>query len=112
MRISQWSSESEWVGQARLAKSYLQGLVIHYQLQMPKSYWYWAISQGVQAMNYIPCSVAGVSTTPHELTYGVKPDLCFLFRLFSVGFFHHGKDGPHHQSGISDSHSMQGIALG
>jgi len=29
-----------------------------------------------------------------------------------VGFFRHGKDGPHHQSGISDSRSMQGIALG
>jgi len=81
-------------------------------MQMPKTYWYWAICQSVQAMNYIPCSVEGVSTTPHELVYGVKPDLCTLFQLFSTGYFWHHMDGSHHRSGISESRSMQGIALG
>jgi hypothetical protein len=81
-------------------------------MQIPKNYWYWAICQAVQAMNYIPCNVEGISTTPDELTYGVKPDLHTLFHLFSVGFFRHGKDGSHHRSGISNSRSMQGIALG
>lgn len=38
-------------------------------------------------MNYIPCTVEGVSTTSHELAYGVKPDLLtpflpFLNRVF------------------------------
>jgi hypothetical protein len=33
-------------------------------------------------MNYISCTVQGVSTTPHELAYGVKPDLLAHFRLF------------------------------
>jgi hypothetical protein len=81
-------------------------------MQMPRQYWYWAISQSIHAMNYIPCSVEGVSTTPHELVYGVKPDLRTLFRQFSTGYFKHSRDGSRHRSGISESHSMQGIALG
>ncbi len=62
--------------------------------------------------NYIPCSVEGISTTPHELAYGVKPDLRVLFRMFSTGFFRHQRDGSQHCSGISDSKTMQGITLG
>jgi len=54
-------------------------------MQMPKAYWYWALPQSVQAMNYLPCTVEGILTTPHELVYGVKPDLQALFRMFSTG---------------------------
>jgi hypothetical protein len=81
-------------------------------MQMPRQYWYWALCQSVQVMNYMPCTVEGISTTPHELVYGVKPDLRVLFRMFLVGFFRHLKDGDHHRSGISESKSMQGITLG
>ncbi len=81
-------------------------------MQMPRQYWYWALRQSVQVMNYVPCTVEGISTTPHELVYGVKPDLHILFRMFSVGFFRHLQDGDHHHSGVSESKSMQGITLG
>jgi hypothetical protein len=81
-------------------------------MQMPRQYWYWALRQSVQVMNCMPCTVEGISTTPHELVYGVKPDLRVLFRMFLVGFFHHLKDGDHHCRGISESKSMQGITLG
>jgi hypothetical protein len=50
--------------------------------------------------------------TPHELVYGIKPDLRVLFCLFSTGHFWKTKDGTNHRSGISTSTSMQGIALG
>jgi hypothetical protein len=63
-------------------------------------------------MNYFPCTISGISTTPHELVYGVKPDLRVLFRLFSTGYFRHLRDGSHHHSGLAASHAMQGIALG
>lgn len=63
-------------------------------------------------LNYIPCTVEGVSTTPHKLVYGIKPDPCILFCKFSTDFFRHLKDGTHHHSGVTDSKSMQGIALG
>jgi hypothetical protein len=81
-------------------------------MQMPCQYWYWALCQSVQVLNYIPCTVEGISTTPHELVYGVKPDLRILFRMFSVGFFRHLRDGNHHCSGVAESKSMQGITLG
>jgi hypothetical protein len=81
-------------------------------MQMPKSFWYWSLRPSIQVMNYMPCHVTGISTTPHELVYGIKPDLRVLFRLFSTGYFRHYQDGTHHHSGISDSRSMQGIALG
>jgi hypothetical protein len=81
-------------------------------MQMPKNYWYWALRQSVQVSNYIPCTIEGISTTPHELVHGVKLDLRILFHMFSVGYFKHLRDGQHHCSGISESKSMQGIALG
>jgi hypothetical protein len=63
-------------------------------------------------MNYIPCTVSGISTTPHELVYGIKPYLHVLFRLFSTGYFRKIRANSIHQSGIVTSTSMQGIALG
>jgi hypothetical protein len=81
-------------------------------MQMPHQYWYWALRQAVQVHNYTPCTVEGISTTPHELVYGVKPDLRVLFRMFSTGFFRHSSDGTHHHSGIAESKSMQCITIG
>jgi hypothetical protein len=98
--------ERKWQAITNMARAFVT------DMQMPRNYWYWALQQSVQVANYIPCSVEGISTTPHELVYGIKPDLRVLFRMFSVGFFRHLRDGPHHRSGISDSKTMQGIALG
>jgi hypothetical protein len=81
-------------------------------MQMPKPFWYWALRQSIQVMNYFPCTVSGVSTTFHELVYGVKPDLGVLFRLFFTGYFRHLHDGSHQRSGLVASRAMQGIALG
>ncbi len=71
-----------------------------------------ALRQSVQVLNHIPCTVEGISTTPHESACGIKPDLRLLFRLFFTGFFKHNRDGSQHQAEISDSKSMQGIAIG
>jgi hypothetical protein len=81
-------------------------------MQMPKNFWYWALRQSIQVMNYIPCTVFGISTTPHELVYGIKPDRWILFCLFSTGYFCKLRDNSVHRSGIGTSTSMQGIALG
>jgi hypothetical protein len=98
--------ERAWQMITNMARAFIM------DMQMPLNYWYWALRQSVQVSNYIPCHVSGISTTPHELVYGIKPDICVLFRMFSVGFFRHLRDGSQHRSGISDSTSMQGIALG
>jgi hypothetical protein len=65
---------------------YNMGRAFITDMQMPRNYWYWALCQAVQVHNYVPCIVEGISTTPHELVYGVKPDLRILFRMFSTGF--------------------------
>jgi hypothetical protein len=48
-------------------------------MQMPRSFWYWALQQAVFVLNYLPCTVSQVLTSPHELVYGVKPDYWLLF---------------------------------
>lgn len=98
--------KSAWEMATNMAHAFIM------DMQMPKSFWYWSLWQAIQVMNYIPFTVSGLSTTPHELVYGIKPDLHILFYSFSTGYFRHSRDGSYHCSGISDSHSMQGIALG
>jgi len=44
-------------------------------MQMPRTYWYWSLRQSVQVLNYVPCTVEGIPTSPYELVFGVKPDL-------------------------------------
>jgi hypothetical protein len=55
--------------------------------------------------------VEGIPNTPHELVFGVKPDLQVLFHLFSTGFFQKLHDGNHHQSDISESRSIHNKQL-
>jgi hypothetical protein len=44
-------------------------------IQMPRTFWYWALHQSVKVLNYITCTEEGISTTLHELVYGIKSDL-------------------------------------
>ena len=57
------------------------------------TFWYWAIRHAVQVCNYFPCKFDGKVTSPFELFYDTKPDFRLLAPLFSVGFFHHDRDG-------------------
>jgi len=98
--------ERAWQTISAMARSYIT------DMQMPRTYWYWGLRQAVHVINYFSCLVNGLSTTPFELVYGVKPDLRTLFRLFSVGYFLHESDGVRARDGISESKTMQGIAIG
>jgi hypothetical protein len=75
--------ESTWQTITNMGRAFIT------DMQMPKSYWCWVHRQVIQVLNYIPCNVEGISNTSHELVYGAKPDLCVLFRMFSIGFFLH-----------------------
>jgi hypothetical protein len=72
--------ERAWETTTNMARAFVM------DMQMPRSFWYWALRQSIQVMNCFPCTVTGISTTPHELVYGIKPDLRILFRLFSTGY--------------------------
>lgn len=82
--------EHAWETATKMARAFIT------DMQMPKNFWYWAFRQSNQVMNYFPCTVSGVSNIPHELVYGIKPDLCISFCLFSTGYFRKIKDGTHH----------------
>lgn len=41
-------------------------------MQMPRNFWYWALRQFVQVLNYILCMIEGVSTTPMNLSLGLN----------------------------------------
>jgi hypothetical protein len=98
--------ERAWETACNMARSYIT------DMRMPREYWYWALRHSFQVMDYLPVTVNGLSTTPFELVYGVKPDYRVLFRLFSTGFFRHPKDGTRTRSGIAEAQTLQGIAIG
>jgi hypothetical protein len=98
--------ERAWQTAIAMARSYIM------DMQMPRHSWYWAIRQAVFVMNYLPCTVSHILTSPHELVYGVKPDYRLLFRLFSTGYFKHSSDGSRRRDGITEATSMAGIAVG
>jgi len=62
-------------------------------------------------MNSFPIVLDGSLTTPHEATYGEKPDMRQLFRIFSTIFFSKKEDGNTTRTNVQ-SHTMQGIAVG
>jgi hypothetical protein len=70
--------ERAWQTTVNMARAYIT------DMQMPRSYWFWALRHANQVANYIPCKVNDELTTPFELVYGVKPDYRILFRLFST----------------------------
>ena len=98
--------ENAWKTAVSMAHAYIN------DMQMPRCYWYWALSHAVMVMNYLPVTVAGITTSSHELVYGVKPDCRTLFRLFSTGYFKHPRDGTRDRDGIAEAQSMSGIVIG
>jgi hypothetical protein len=90
--------ERAWQTIISMARSYVT------DMQMPRSFRYWALQQAVFVLNFLPCTVSQVLTSPHELVYGVKPNYRLLFHLFSTGYFKHTTDGTHHHDGIFGSY--------
>jgi hypothetical protein len=98
--------KNHWKTTVSMARAYIT------DMQMPRSYWFWALRHATQVSNYIPCKVNGELTTPFELVHGVKPDYRVLFRLFSTVYFRVKRDGNCTRDGIAEARSKQGIAIG
>ena len=99
-------AERAWQTTIAMARLYIT------DMQMPCTYWFWALHHATQVDNYLPCKVKGKLTTPSELVHGVKPVYCMLFRLFSTIYFKVQRDGARERDGVAEALSKQGIAIG
>ena len=59
----------------------------------------------------VPGRLGSKLTSQFEVVYGVKPDACTWFELFSVGYFNHPKDGVSTRSTAKDQF-FDGIMVG
>jgi hypothetical protein len=88
-----------------MARAYLT------EKQMPRAFWFYAVTHAARMMNAIPISYQGQLASPFLLVHGVGHDERTWVPLFSLCFFHHERDGDvsrsHHQA-----HTMDGIVIG
>jgi len=97
--------ERHWRTLVEMARSYLT------EKQMPRAYWLSAIQHSARMMNCIPGKINDELTTPFELIHHSPPDSRLWFPLFSVGYFHHTRDGSVERSSFQ-AQTMEGIAIG
>jgi hypothetical protein len=84
-----------------MARAYLT------EMQMPRSYWFFAIMHAARMMNAIPGKVDDGLASPFLLVHGVDHDERTWIPHFSLCYFHHTKDGDlshsKHQAQTMDS---------
>ena len=97
--------ESHWKVMVHMARAYLT------EKQMPRSYWFFAITHAARMMNAIPGKVNDGLASPFLLVHGVGHDERTWIPLFSLCYFHHTKDGDQSRS-KHQAHTMDGIIVG
>lgn len=97
--------ERHWRTMVEMARAYLT------EMQMPRAFWFHAIQHAAHMMNCIPGKVNDALTTPFELIHHSPPDARLWFPLFSVGYFHHTRDGSVARSGFQ-AQTLSSIAIG
>ena len=53
---------------------------------LPCQFWWHALKRSTEIANYFPIKVDNKLTSPHELTYGTKPDMRSIIPIFSVAY--------------------------
>ena len=97
--------EHNWRTMVEMARSYLT------DMQMPHAFWFPTFQYAAHMMNCIPGKINDALTTPFELIHHSPPDSHLWFPLFSVGYFHHTRDGLVARSGFQ-AQTLKGIAIG
>jgi hypothetical protein len=71
--------ERHWQTMVAMARNWLASA------ELPASFWFYAVKRAAKVCNYFPLKLEdGTWTTPLQLAHNTKPDLCVLFRLFSL----------------------------
>ncbi len=97
--------ESHWKIMVHMARAYLT------KKQMPRSFWFYAITHAARMMNTIPGKFEDPLALPFMLVHGVGHDVHTWTPLFSLCYFHHIKDGDNTRSKHM-AHTMDGVIVG
>jgi hypothetical protein len=97
--------ESHWKTMVHMACAYLT------EKQMPRSYWFYAITHAACMMNAIPGKYKDCLASPFLLIHGIGHDERTRTPLLLLCFFHHEKDGNDTQSKHM-AHTMDGVIIG
>ena len=98
--------ERHWQTMVSMARSWLSSA------ELLSSSWYYAVNRAAEVCNYFPFVLEdGTVTTPFELVHHSKPDLCVLFKLFSLAAVRHERIGDEKLQKF-DSQSLPMIAIG
>jgi hypothetical protein len=97
--------ESHWKGMVHMACTYLT------KKQMPRSFWFYAITHVAQLMNTIPGNFVGRLVSLFLLVHGVSHNKRAWIPLFFLCSFHHKCDSDL-QCSKHKAHMMGGIVIG
>ncbi len=97
--------ESHWKIMVHMAWAYLM------EKQMPRLFWFYAVSHSARMMNAIPGKFGGKLASPFFLVHGVGHDERTWFPLFLVCYFHCEREGNISWSHCQ-AHTMDGIGIG
>jgi hypothetical protein len=78
---------------------------------MPCPFWYFAIKHMARMMNMIPGKYRTKLASPFMLVHGVRLDPKTWLPLFSLCYFHHGKNSNASCS-KNQAHTLDGIVIG
>jgi len=72
--------ERNWRSVLVMARNWLASALL------PCQFWWHALKRSTEISNYFPIRIDNKLTTPHELTYGTKPDMRSIIPIFTVAY--------------------------
>ncbi len=97
--------ESHWKTMVHMARTYIT------KKQMPRTFWFYAITHAARMMNAIPGKHSGKLASSFLLVQGIGHNERTLVPIFSLAFFHHKEDSDVQRS-KHQAHTMDGIIIG
>jgi hypothetical protein len=97
--------ELHWKVMVHMARAYLT------KKQMPRTFWFFAITHATRMMNAIPRKIKGRLASPFLLVHGLGHDERTWIPLFAMCYFYHKKDGDQKRS-KHQAHTMDRIIIG
>jgi hypothetical protein len=97
--------ESHWKIMVHMGCAYLT------KMQMPPTFWFYAIFHLARMMNAIPGTYSGHLASPFRLVHGVGLDERTWIPLFSLCYFHHKKES-NQQHSKHQAYTIDGIVIG